>query len=234
MPWPGDKDLRGHAPGQLARQRADEEREDARGRSRLRAYTARLLGVHTGERSWRIGADLEETVGAKPTGGRSRAATSCCTQHPPAPTAPTSTTSSSAPRGVFTVNSKHHPRAKVTVHPRTVYVAGHTKPYLAKARGEAARASRLLTRATGLHVPVTPVLAIRAHSATIRSGRPSDVEIWTRRFGTQLRRRPPLLDPEQLTGIADAVVNAATWRSCPRNCPSAAGRPAPQPLWPLN
>ncbi|NUU24527.1 MAG: NERD domain-containing protein, partial [Streptomycetaceae bacterium] len=72
------------------------------------------------------------------------------------------------PGGVFTVNTKHHRKARIWVGDEMAKVNGTKAPYPPKSRAEAARASRVLSAAYGRHVPVQPVLAF------VRPGRITD------------------------------------------------------------
>jgi len=58
------------------------------------------------------------------------------------------------PPGVFTVNTKHHPKAKIKVGSKVLFVNGHQAPYIGKACREATRVRVALSRALGrpLHV----------------------------------------------------------------------------------
>ncbi|HEY3407381.1 MAG TPA: hypothetical protein VGK53_04330, partial [Propionicimonas sp.] len=65
-PEPAWTDLADNVPGQAARARAREELADMRDRKgTFMTFLARGLDVKTDERSWRVGADGEETVGAR-------------------------------------------------------------------------------------------------------------------------------------------------------------------------
>ncbi|MEU3364510.1 nuclease-related domain-containing protein [Streptomyces pseudogriseolus] len=63
------------------------------------------------------------------------------------------------PGGVFTVNTKNHPRKAVWVGDDAVRVdRGRPEPYLRKSRAEAKRVQRVLEHHCGFAVPVEPVL----------------------------------------------------------------------------
>jgi len=63
------------------------------------------------------------------------------------------------PGGVFTVNAKHHPGARVRVGARVVSIDGSSRSYIPTSRREAMKVARLLTSACGFPVTVTPILA---------------------------------------------------------------------------
>ena len=147
-PW---LDLSTNAPGAEARGEALAAREAAPVRSLL----ARALGIHTDERAWRIGADGEERVAARlaklakkdprwrslhaiPVGNRGSDIDHVVI----------------GPGGVFTLNTKHHPGAKIWVGGDTFMVDGHKQPYIRNSRHEASRAAKLLTSACGFPVHV--------------------------------------------------------------------------------
>jgi hypothetical protein len=112
----------------------------------LRAL-ARVLGVRTRDRAWRVGADGERKVGRKLDRlhrrgwhvlhgvelGRGGDVDHLLVGRV----------------GVFTVNTKHHPGARVTVGRSVVVVRGRQQPYAAKALREASRVRMALSTATG-------------------------------------------------------------------------------------
>ncbi|MFE9650107.1 nuclease-related domain-containing protein [Streptomyces sp. NPDC006365] len=63
------------------------------------------------------------------------------------------------PGGVFSINTKHHPKKAVWVGDDAVKVNhGKPEPYTRKSRSEAQRVKRVLERHCGFPVPVEPVL----------------------------------------------------------------------------
>ena len=117
---PGE-DLAAHRAGAMAREQAVAARQAAPGRT----FVARLVGVHTEERAWRIGADGEELVGAQldklirkdprwkalhaiEVGDKGSDIDHLVI----------------GPGGVFTLNTKHHPKAKIWVGGNTFMVNG--------------------------------------------------------------------------------------------------------------
>ena len=147
-PW---LDLATNRAGAEAREQAQAARDAAP----VKTVLARVLGVHTDERAWRIGADGEEKVAAQlakvarkdsrwrflnaiPVGDRGSDIDHLLI----------------GPGGVFTVNAKHHPGAKIWVGGNTFMVNGHRQPYVRNSRYEATRAAKLLTAACGFPVHV--------------------------------------------------------------------------------
>lgn len=121
------------------------------------------------------------------------------------------------PAGVFTLNTKHHPGATVWVSAVQVRVAGHVQPYLRNSRHESRRASRLLGVAVGGPVPVRGVVVLVGIGTLTDRGRPEDVVVL--RSGELLgwlARQAPVLDPWQVTALADAAARPQTWTHLPQ------------------
>jgi hypothetical protein len=64
------------------------------------------------------------------------------------------------PAGVFTLNTKHHPRARIWVAGDTLLVSGVHQLYIRNSRHGAARAGRLLSVACGFPVTATGVVPV--------------------------------------------------------------------------
>lgn len=116
------------------------------------------------------------------------------------------------PPGVFTINTKRHPGAKVWLVDRMLMVAGQKTDYLRNSRHEAQRAAKLLTAAVGAPVEVTPLLVlVEVASMTVKQ-RPTDVAVLTDSGLLRwLLRRTPTLSPEQLDRVAAAASHVRTW-----------------------
>ena len=204
VPW---TDIAATRPGAAARAKALELRRAAL----VRTFVARLLGVHTEERAWRIGADGEEAVAAELArlGDRWRVLHAV----------PVGERGSDidhvvvGPGGVFTVNTKHHPRAKVWVGGSTVMVDGRRVPYVRNSRHEARRAARLLTAAGAGPVDVTGVVAVMGARGglTIRS-QPEGVVVTSRRELTRwLAAQPERLTDEEVARVFALARRSDTW-----------------------
>jgi hypothetical protein len=206
-PW---LDLTTNVPGEAARAQAVAAKQAAPGRTLL----ARALRMHTEERAWRIGADGEEKVAAQfdkvmgkdarwqfihaiPVGSRGSDIDHLVV----------------GPGGVFAVNAKNHPNAKIWVGGDTVLVNGHRQQYVRNSRHEAARAGKLLSQACGFAVPVVGVIAVvNAIEVEIKTP-PKDVHVVPRRqIAKWLLRHGDLLDDSRRAAVFDAARRSTTWR----------------------
>lgn len=207
-------DLARNRPGQAARARAEEELAAMRERSRVGTWLARTLDVKTDERAWRVGADGEETIGAKlekltkdgwyvlhsvPVGKRGSDIDHVVI----------------GPGGVFTVNTKKHPGKKVWVSKNSILVNGQRTDYLRNSRFEGERATKLLTAAAGFPVFVKPVLifttATLIPDVTIQS-KPDDVGMLDRMdIPRAFKRSTVVLTPEQVDRVHAVARRSTTW-----------------------
>jgi Nuclease-related domain len=203
-------DLAYRPAGAMARLEATRLRSEAP----VRSVLARVMGVHTDERAWRLGAIGEELVGAQlarlvAKDPRWRVLHSI-------PVGPDGTDIDHlvvGPGGVFTLNSKHHPRARIWVAGDTFMVNGQRHPYVHASRHEAGRTARVLSGACGFAVDVTPVVVpVNAHDITVKSS-PGDVHVVNRRrLRRWLRRRPQVLDDRVIAAVHSAARWGSTWR----------------------
>ncbi|MEV6927209.1 nuclease-related domain-containing protein [Dactylosporangium sp. NPDC051485] len=185
----------------------------------VKTFLARVLRVHTDERAWRIGADGEEKVArqlaipierdprwrvihAIPVGDRGSDIDHLVI----------------GPGGVYSLNAKHHPDAKVWVGGNTVMVNGQRQPYIRNSRHEAERASKLLAAATGQPVVVTGVLVIVGADDLVIKQAPDDVHVVNRmRLGKWLQARPDALDETTIEAVFQAARRSTTWRPQTQN-----------------
>lgn len=211
QPW---FDLADRRPGEGVRERAREELAAMKEKSKVRTFLARLTDAHTDERSWRIGADGEETVGSKlsrladrgwwvlhsvPIGERDADIDHVLI----------------GAAGVFTINTKTHPGKRVTVYSKAIYVGGTRTDYLRNSRHEAERASRLLSRAVERPVIVKPVLVIltaRFQSTVTIKQQPDDVLVLT---GADVPRAftrwKPILTTSEVESLYAQARRSTTW-----------------------
>lgn len=207
-------DLAGHRPGQLARARAEQERAAQLAARPIRGRLARLLDAKTDERAWRIGADGEENTGArleKLTGKGWRVLHSI----------PVGERGSDidhvliGPGGVWTINTKRHPAAKIWVAPTQIRVNGQPVPYLRNSRFEAKRASDLLARVVGwvplVRAAIVLQLGMLADPITFKQ-LPEDVDVLDARSVPRwFTKRPTSLDSERVDELFAAARDPRTW-----------------------
>lgn len=207
-PW---QDLSTNTPGAAARERANAERE---AQGKFGHALARLVGARTDERAWRIGADGEEAVAeqlarlgpawhvlhAVRVGNRGVDIDHVVI----------------GPAGVFTVNAKNHPHARVWVGGDTFLINGHRAPYIRNSRHEARRASRLLTTQVGFPVPVIGVVAVTgAHKGLTIKRQPEDSEVFVvarKRIRRHLTKMPNRLSVQQIGALYAVARRSTTWR----------------------
>lgn len=215
---PDWRDLSENTPGQAAREQAAEEWRVRREEKPVRAVLGRLLNVHTDERAWRIGADGEEAVGnqldklagkdprwrvlhAVPVGERGSDIDHLVI----------------GPAGVFTINTKHHPKAKIWVGKDQLRVNGHVQPYIRNSRFEARRAAARLSAACGFDVRADALLvffAVEEISVKTAPGEKdgSSVHVKYRRQSIRwLKRQRTILTDEQIDQIYDQARRSTTW-----------------------
>ena len=126
---------------------------------------------------------------------------------------PTSTIWLLVQLGVFTLNAKHRPGARVWVGGDTLIVNGQWQPCVRNTRHEAARASRLLSAACGFPVSATGVVAlVGADDIKIKTS-PEDVCIIGRfQLVRWLREQPATLDAATIAGVFGAARKSTTWQ----------------------
>ena len=212
-------DLANNAPGQAAREQAKEEWRVRREEKPVRAVLGRLLNVHTDERAWRIGADGEEAVGtqleklarkdprwrvlhAVPVGDRGSDIDHLAI----------------GPAGVFTINTKHHPGAKIWVGKDQLRVNGHVQPYIRNSRFEAHRAAKLLSAACDFDVRSDALIVLYAVEEITVKTEPGEkagsaVHVKYRRQAIRwLRKQPTVLTDEQIDKIYEQARRSSTWK----------------------
>jgi nuclease-like protein len=202
-PW---SDLAVNAPGQGV---AAEARA-ARTRYPVRMLLARVLGVHTDERAWRVGAKGEQLVGRQlaTLGTRWKVVHSI-------PIGQNGTDIDHlviGPAGVYCINAKHHPGKRVWVAKDVFMVNGHRQPYIHASRHEAAKVGKLLTNHTGHFVQcVGVIVVVRADDLNVKEA-PRDVHVIGRRQVVRwLRRRPEVLSDIEVQAIFESARQSTTW-----------------------
>lgn len=120
------------------------------------------------------------------------------------------------PGGVFTVNSKHHPRKTIWLGSRRLLVNGQARDHLRNASFEASRVAKALHAALGTRVHVTPTIAIvgarryivREEPAVVVVRPADELVLW-------MRRRKRVLSDGQVSRLLQVACDEATWGSAP-------------------
>lgn len=202
-------DLSQTRAGSAAREQAIAARDAAPFRTGL----ARLFGVRTEERAWRIGADGEEAVAAQlaklDQGWRVLHAVLV------------GENGSDIDHiviglgGVFTVNTKHHPDGNIWVAGDTFMLNGHRTNHIRNSRYEAKRAGRLLSEHAGYPVATTGIIAVMGarRGLTIKE-QPADgsvVVLKRKEISQFLAEQPICLTPEQVHQLFEIARRSTTW-----------------------
>jgi hypothetical protein len=182
------------------------KRNEVNAHAPVKNFVARVLGVKTDERAWRVGAKGEEKV----AGELAKLGPGWRVLH----AVEVGENGSDidhvviGPAGVITLNAKRHPGAKAWVGENVVMVKGQRTDYLRNARYEAKRASKLLTAACGIEVAVFAVV----DAFTVKQ-MPADVHVTTRRrLVGWLQSIPASLDSEAVGTIYSTARLSSTWR----------------------
>jgi Nuclease-related domain len=116
------------------------------------------------------------------------------------------------PPGVFTINTKHHRNARIKVGDHVVWVNGFKQPYLRNSRHEAEHVARVLRRACGRNVPVTPVLAfVGAAELSMTSYQLDVLAIPGERIDRVLRKLPRVLTPQEHREVYEVARRSEIW-----------------------
>lgn len=205
-PW---TDLASNRPGDGVRRRADAERQKAPFSTRV----ARVLGVHTPERAWRLGAEGETAVGD----ALARVSEDWRALH----SVPLGDRGSDIDHvvigrgGVYTINAKHHPDAQVVVNRDTVLVNGVKQLYVRNSRFESNKTGELLSRAVGYRVPVVGlVVLVGVKKGTTVKSQPADGRVVVLPYAGLtgwLAARGSILDSQQCDVLYQAARRSTLW-----------------------
>lgn len=204
-------DISGTRAGGAARERAIAERQ---AQGRVRNMVARLMGVKTDERAWRIGADGEEAVAEQlaKLGPQWRVLHAVRVGENGADIDHVVI----GPAGVFTVNAKNHPYKSIWVGGETFMINGHRVPYIRNSRHEARRAARLLSQRAGFPVEAIGLVAVMgAHNGFNIKNQPDDgkvVIVQRKRISHLLLTLPQRLAAPEIDAIYDVARRSSTWR----------------------
>jgi hypothetical protein len=208
------RDLSANSAGAAARAKRDEVNAEAP----VLNFVARVLGLKTEERNWRVGARGEEMVAkellklgphwrvlhAVEVGERGSDIDHIVI----------------GPAGIFTLNTKCHPGGKAWVAERAVRVNRQRNDYLRNSRHEGIRASRLLSAALGSPIEIRPVIVFVSLSEFDVKQQPPDVHVTTRkRLINWLETLPIVLDSARIEAVYDAARLSSTWCSDAKSVP---------------
>jgi Nuclease-related domain len=202
------RDLASNEAGAAARA----ERDRINSEAPVRNLLARLCGVKTDERAWRIGAKGEEKVGRQ----LAKLGAGWHVLH----AVPVGKNGSDidhvviGPPGVVTINTKCHPRGDVWVARRALLVNGHKTDYLRNSQFEATRAAELLSAACGRPIEVrAAIVFVDLEDIKIKQ-MPPDVHVATRRRVVEwLHSLPVTTTPDDVDEIFSRARNSNTWKT---------------------
>ena len=202
------RDLSTNEAGAAARAKRDEVNAEAP----VLNFVARVLGVKTDERNWRVGAKGEVKVAKE----LERLGTHWRVLH----AVEVGDRGSDidhiviGPAGFFTLNTKRHPGSKVWVAERAVQVNRQRTDYLRNSRHEGARASRLLTAAHGSPIEAQPVIVFVDLNEFEVKQQPPDVYVTTRkRLIKWLEELPIVWDSATIEAVFETARLSTTWSS---------------------
>ena len=205
-----EEDLADRRAGALARERATSLREQAP----VKTFIGRMLGAHTEERAWRVGAKGEERVGDR-LEALVRKDPRWRVLHSIEVGAQGSDIDHLVigPGGVFTLNTKTHPRANIWLAGDVLMVNGQKQPYIRNSRHEAQRVSRLLSLTSGVAIQARGVIVLVGDRELTIKSEPPDVTVRHRESIVRwLRRQPERLEADAIDRLYAAARRADTWR----------------------
>ena len=200
------RDLAANVAGAAARAR----RNEVNAQAPVLNFVARVFGVKTDERAWRVGAKGEEKVASE----LAKLGPAWRVLH----AVEVGQNGSDidhiliGPPGVITLNAKCHPRGKAWVGERMVMVNGQKTDYLRNSRFEAQRAARRLSAACGRPVATAAaVVFVDLDDFTVKQ-MPADVHVTTqRRLVRWLRSLPAAISGDAIDAIYSKARLSNTW-----------------------
>jgi hypothetical protein len=205
---PPPRDLSTNAAGAAAKAKRDEVNAEAP----VLNLVARVLGVKTDERNWRVGAKGEEMVAkelqklsphwkvlhAVEVGEKGTDIDHIVI----------------GPAGVFTLNTKRRRHGHAWVADRAIRVNNQRTDYLRNSRHEGSRASRLLSAAHGSPIDVRPVIVFVGLNEFEVKQQPPDVHVTTRkRLVEWLDELPIVWDSAKIDAVFETARRSTTWSS---------------------
>lgn len=211
------RDLANNVAGAAVRAK----RNEVNAKAPVLNLVARVFGVKTEERAWRVGADGEEKVAAE----LAKLGPAWRVLH----SVEVGTNDSDidhvliGPPGVFTVNTKRHPGGRAWVGEHKVLVNGQGTDYLPKSRFEGRRAAKLLSAACGRFIEVQPVIVFVDLDDFKVKQMPADVHVTYRlRLRQHLQSLTPVMDEPAIEAIFAVARRSTTWAQAP--APSSSAR----------
>ncbi|WNM26398.1 nuclease-related domain-containing protein [Demequina capsici] len=208
-------DLANRVPGQNAREQEGLAWEREKRLGNTIAWAGRVAGAHTDYRAWKLGAEGEEAVGKglKKVGKRGWKVLHSI----PCEGDTDIDHLVIGPPGVFLVNTKHHPKAKVTETKYGVMVNGGKTEHFPQIRAQVKKATAALAAALGHPVRITGVVAIfngglsQPELKTASSAR--DVKVVTNwNISNALLRLEPVLSDAEVEEIHAVARQPRTWK----------------------
>ncbi|MCN0152378.1 hypothetical protein [Salinispora arenicola] len=118
------------------------------------------------------------------------------------------------PSGLHAVTIVDHGRSRVLVAGEVVQINGKRPPYVAEARRDAKRASKALSEAVGLPIPVTPVLTFVGSGVISVYGLPEDCLMATHReLDRLLVAAGNRISPDTAAKLSLVAQHPGTWRN---------------------
>jgi hypothetical protein len=115
------------------------------------------------------------------------------------------------PNGIYTINTKTHYGATISVNSKGFLVNGTTVSHVKKAKWEALRVSEVLSAAAQTHIPVTPVIAIvgaKTIKITVNTG---VIIVPEETLVSTIHSRSSSLELEQVKWLYQAARLPETW-----------------------
>lgn len=120
------------------------------------------------------------------------------------------------PGGVYAVTVADHGRSRVLIAGDVVQINGKRPAYVAEARRDAKRASKAMSAAVGLSVPVTPVLAFVGSGVISVHGLPKECLVATHReLDRLLIAGGARISPATAGKLSQVAQNPSTWSNAP-------------------
>ncbi|MBA2726389.1 MAG: NERD domain-containing protein [Actinobacteria bacterium] len=202
----GEGHLITNKAGASARERAKQLRNAQPVRTRL----ARILKEHTPERAYRVGATGEETVGSRLD---RLPQDEWMALHDIVLNNKGTNLDHLVigPPGIFSINTKHHPKAKILVSEKSFQVNGYRTNYFPVAVHEANKVASALSRAMGKEAIVRPLIVVMGAELEVKT-KPAGVAVIRRRdLPKWFTKLPRTLSDQELRLLRRVAGRPSTW-----------------------